>query len=599
MELLLFTKKYISFTIKEQDNIIYVVLTILLGGNTMKKLIALLLAFVMMLSMVACNQTQPNQTNEGTEPNKNNEQNTTVPTEKKDPVTLTMYPLNANMTSGKIEGWLGDFLLENYNVILDVWAYSEEKANAIIAGGELPDIMYFNSQTDFKALADSGLLLDMDDYLDKMPHLSENATITPALEYVRQYVTDGTLCFLPLVVGTTANAADVDRQAVKLNWDVYEKIGAPEIKDLDQLVDVLKKMKEAQPTAPDGSPMYAMHLFNNMDSTYFYAMYSWLCINGSWHGEIGKFLIPDCETGVWNYMLDDDSLYYQGLKFFNTLYREDLLDPDSITTERTAQHKKIEAGGALAGWAAVPGYEENGYYAVSIKDVKTAYATENVYGNGNYIGVSAKTEHLDEVLSIIDMLADPEALTTFMNGPQGELWDLDADGNAYMTEKGIALWVNGQTAVLASGETYSPVNTGAILAPAEESAYNNTLALATSKKCVELQSQTEASAVWRETNNANNYMEVLVRNDGLLDPFYLNTYMFAANPTDEQSLIIDEAKNIIVQASWKMVYAESDAEFDQIWDKAVKDCEELGIKAIADWRRNELVNAKKLIESME
>lgn len=565
----------------------------------MKKLIALLLAFVMMLSMVACNQTQPNQTTGSTEPNNPSKDTTPATTEKKDPVTLTLYPLNANVTSGKVEGWLGDFLLENYNVILDIWAYSDEKANAIIAGGDLPDIMYFNTQTDFKVMADSGLLLDMDAYLDKMPHLSENATIKPALEYVRQYVTDGSLCFLPLVVGTTANGADVGRQAVKLNWNIYEKIGAPEIKDLDQLVDVLKKMKEAQPTAPDGSPMYAMHLFNNFDSTYFYAMYSWLCINGSYHGEMDKFLIPDCEKGVWNYMLDDNSLYYQGLKFFNTLYREGLLDPDSITTDRTAQHKKIEAGGALAGWAAVPGWEANGYYAVSIKDVKTADANVNAYGNGNYIGVSAKTEHLDEVLSIIDMLADPEALTTFMNGPQGELWDIDADGNAYMTDKGTTLWVNGQTVALASGETYSSVNIPAILAPAEESAYNNAVALSASKKCVELQSQTEASAVWRETNKASNYMEVLVRNDGLLDPFYLNTDMFAANPTDEQSLIIGEAKNIIVQASWKMVYAASDAEFDQIWDKAVKDCEELGIKAIADWRRDELVNAKKLIESME
>ncbi len=572
----------------------------------MKKLIALLLALVMVFAMAACTQEKPVETTGSTEPNKTPEQTTPVTTEKKDPVTITLYPLNANLTSGPVEGWLGEWLLENYNVILEVWAFSDEKANAIIAGGELPDIMYLNSKTDFKVLEDSGLFMDLDPYLEKMPHVMENAKIQTALEYTRQYVTNGSLSFMPLRIGTNSTAADTERDAVKLNWAIYEEIGAPEIETWEDLIDVLKQMQAAHPTAPDGSPMYAMHLFNNMDTTYFYAMYSWLCINGYYYSEMPYFLASDAVEGNYEYILDEDGVYKEGLKFFNTLYREGLLDPDSITTERTAQHKKIEAGGALAGWAAVPGWEMNGYWPVFVGELQTpsthAKTGENVkkvsYGSGNYLGVSAKTEHLEEVLTILDMLADPDALTVLQNGPQGDMWDIDANGKAYMTEKGIGWWVNGQEATLNNGEVYKLFNTQMILASAEPNSYGTTIAMSSSDQCIELKSQTPESESWRKLYNANNYLEVLNNNNAAIYPFYSNQSKFAASASEEQSLIIDEAKNIIVAASWKMVYAETDAEFEQIWADAVKDCEELGIKAIAEWRIGELAKAAEIIESL-
>ena len=51
------------------------------------------------------------------------------------------------------------------------------------------------------------------------------------------------------------------------------------------------------------------------------------------------------------------------------------------------------------------------------------------------------------------------------------------------------------------------------------------------------------------------------------------------------------AKQEIVTASWKMIYAKTDAEFEQLWDAAVAKCEEAGIKAIYDWRVAEMNEA--------
>ena len=69
----------------------------------MKKLLALLLALVMVLSMAACAPADTGSSNPDTT-GSNGE--TTPP----DPVTITLYPLNANLTSGTVGGWLGEFL---------------------------------------------------------------------------------------------------------------------------------------------------------------------------------------------------------------------------------------------------------------------------------------------------------------------------------------------------------------------------------------------------------------------------------------------------------------------------------------------------------
>ena len=120
----------------------------------MKKLISLLLALVMLFTLAACNnsdkpvETKPNETkpqsgnNEGTKP---------VETAPAEPVKITLFPLNANAMSGEVGGWIGEYLASQ-GIILEIMAYSEDKLNAILAGEDLPDIMYLPAGTDFLSL---------------------------------------------------------------------------------------------------------------------------------------------------------------------------------------------------------------------------------------------------------------------------------------------------------------------------------------------------------------------------------------------------------------------------------------------------------------
>ena len=47
-------------------------------------------------------------------------------------------------------------------------------------------------------------------------------------------------------------------------------------------------------------------------------------------------------------------------------------------------------------------------------------------------------------------------------------------------------------------------------------------------------------------------------------------------------LMIDAIKDKVTTASWKMVYASSDSEFDALWDQMVADCNGLDANSISE-----------------
>lgn len=48
-----------------------------------------------------------------------------------------------------------------------------------------------------------------------------------------------------------------------------------------------------------------------------------------------------------------------------------------------------------------------------------------------------------------------------------------------------------------------------------------------------------------------------------------------------------------------MVYAETDEEFDKLWDQMVSDCEGLGAQEVIEWKLADIENAKKVRDSLE
>lgn len=548
----------------------------------MKKMLSLLLALVMVLSMAAC-----------------------VPADQQgdvgangEPVTITMYPLNANLQSGTVGGWLGEYLLSK-GIILEIWPYSDEKFTAMITGGQLPDILYIPTEADTVALSESGLLLDLAPYLDKMPHLNTEGQKV-AQNYVTQYVTDGTLNMLPLMVGKgVTTAIDTERNAVKLHWETYTSIGAPEINTWDDLIEVLKQMKEAYPKSALGEETYGARLYAN-DGTFFYSIANWYNVNGCTSSELPYFIEVNQVTESFDYLLNDNSQYKAGLAFFNKLYREGLLDPESMNKDRATQQASVTAGGALAGWSGAPGWEQYGYYPVYIGE-SVSYRDESgtPYGNNGYLAVSANTEEVEACLKLLDMFANPDDVLTIQYGPQGHLWDVDENGKGYITDKGYRLFIHGDT-VKINNEEYELFNTPFLISAGEEASNGLPRSAGDAVEIIEYQADTELMQSWKEVYPGySGFRELLLEKDQFVNvPFDKDVSKFVDAADDTQQLIINAARKIIVQASWKMIYAESDAEFEKLWDDATAECEKAGIKDIFEWRLAELKDGMAIRDSL-
>ena len=323
-----------------------------------KRMLALLLATATVLT--ACGQAPAEEPASET-PDVETEAETST-TEPGEMVTISLYPANANLTSGMVTGHRADYFAEN-GFELEVWAFSDEKTNAILASGGLPDIMYVQKGEMLDNMIEAGMVLNLEEYLDQIPHLYSSEHMEHALDLVRENASAGTgqVYALPIGVGdgksVDAWADRADRNIVKLRWDVYEEIGAPEIKDYWELIDVMEQMVKAHPEEEDGTKNYGMFLDNGLDGSYFGAMMLWYRWQGYTESYLPYMLETNMVTGEFDSILSEDSLYYEGLKWYNEVYRRGLMDPESINTDRGTQAKKVDAayamvpGGTLPGWA--------------------------------------------------------------------------------------------------------------------------------------------------------------------------------------------------------------------------------------------------------
>lgn len=589
--------------------------------NPFKRPFALGLAGAMALSMAACGSSSSSTASSTVAESASESAESTAQfnigevgtTTSADVPTITLYPRDANLTSGLVGGYKGDyFASRGFNV--EVWAYSDEKTNAILASGDMPDIMYIPAKN-VDDMIESGMLLNLDDYLDQMPHVQSYDGLDTALNYVREYRSNdtGSVYVMPLVVGDNAThylASDTtERNAVKLNWAAYEAAGCPEITDMDSLLDATEAMLAAMPTAEDGNPMYGTVLNSGSDTSYWACMVMWYRMQGYLEQELPYLLEENMVDGTVESILSEDSMYYQGLKWYNSAYKRGLIDPDSISNDRATQKPKVDNGYTITPSGYLPGWA-NTYMPYYVPGTKIYYNYTNTYGDPNYvIGINAKTENLEACLNFIDMLADPDAYLWIRSGPAGEIWDVDENGVATITETGIESakkYGTGGVFTTSSGEEIALWNTpwivsdgGALTSYTDAEGNPRANMTSTWTEMLEISTDNDEVRAWQKDTGYDTWMDWLNENNAYADSSALDDITtFVSIPDDVMQLTIDSIKDVVTTASWKMVYAESDADFDALWDKMVSDCEGLGAEDIISWRLADIENAKTIRDSL-
>lgn len=521
----------------------------------------------------------------------------------KEVVTIEFYGMGNNRNS--MDGFMNDYLAEKIGVRVEVIPMDNDKTQALLASGDLPDIGRYYVNGSFAPVMRTGLVLELSDYLDKLPNIAENWP--KAIDFAREVICEGEgLYCVPTEIGVyNSYPIDTGTYQIQLRWDVYESIGAPEVKNTDDLIQVMKQMMEAMPEAEDGTKTWGLSAFPEWDgSNYLSAAGKIASISGVQLNVGSSLMEYDIVNDELRPMIDADSTYVKGLKFLFDCQQAGVLDPDSVTQTYNATQAKLKSGAAMCvmtgNYVDVYNNDEHnngenpsGYLPLVEDWIITTCSGPQQIGGGNTstIAISASTDKLDACLAFINEIYDEHTMLTMYNGPQGEMWDI-VDGKLVSLDGFIEMYNTGST-TLESGEVLQNGQFWCIWGwtndtltsygePVRQTEWSSTALAATSTKIFEM---------WRETTGYQLPIDAY-KEQGTIAYNALAT-RFMPTLDDDAQMMRTSIGEKVVAASWKMVYAADEAEFNALLDEMRADCDALGLKSLEDACTENWASAKE------
>ena len=551
-----------------------------------KKLISLLAATAMLVSTLAgCGGSADTATDPGTAATTTD--TTSTDTASNDAggggtMEIEVYDAAANY-QGLQTGWFEKVVKDRFDIDLNIIA-PQVAGDAIYqtrtSAGNLGDIVLLDA-VDFADCVKAGLIKDIS---ADLPNYSNLNAYADQIKVYNQGLegNNGEIYGIPtqmMNTSPTSYSQDVIYSSPLLRWDYYSELGCPEIKDLDGLVDVLGQMQKAHPTNESGDPCYAVSLWPDWDGNDNMLGIANVVQLTTWYGEkIKDSAILKADGKTFTPITDKNASYYKMLKFLNTLYKNGLVDPDSGTQDWNAACAKMSAGQVNLFWYSWQvGFWnsqerlENGTAMIFIPvDDQNYYADADAYyGSGRVFGIGSGVDDAKykKILEFLDWYASPEGCEFQHAGIKDFNYTVGADGkftaindNALMDnlpvpeEYGGAGYSDGNNQInewIVSSNSVDP-NTGETYAKDYWSSWK----AATS---------TQMKKDWAARFGAAEPAEWMQKNGKLvISP---NVTVPLSSDTADISVIRNQCNETLCDYSWKMIFAESDAEFDSMWDE--------------------------------
>lgn len=402
----------------------------------MKKIIAILLALVMVVGMLAaCNNEKPVETNpnetQGNKPVETQPEETEPAVDKTQPLTLDiMVERHSNTTNDAKDLWFIKYLdwwLKEQgwtNVTINATQLSEaDQLSLMLATDSLPDLIMGPTLSASNAVVyGSGeeMIMDWAPYMNEtsMPNLMNriNENITNAIT-----APDGGIYSVPYITSDvsykepSSDFGMTDRLFIHQAW--LDKTGKSMPTNIDELLDVLRAFKEVELESGEE----VVPLSNNADF-----LQKWIWAGLGYYGSTGKFTVGTefaiKDEQVYLPAYTDDYRYYVTL--MNQLYTEGLISPDFYTMDGTAARGIMTAGrcGALCDWTigkvpegtqtewhSVPVFALNGNDQVAIT-LSSQFSDGRIWANSSF-------ECPELIVEIVDYLYSTEGFIMYRFGP--------------------------------------------------------------------------------------------------------------------------------------------------------------------------------------
>jgi putative aldouronate transport system substrate-binding protein len=535
------------------------------------------------------------------------------------PLTIDILDNAANY-QGEQTGWFGKVVKDKFNLTLNILApqiSGDSLYKTRAAAGNLGDLVIIdNSQ--LKDCIQSGLVMDISDMIKNYPNLMKYYS---HFEYFNANF-DKTINPKGLIYGLPTYEADTSPTAYSQNmaysspilpWDYYSGVGNPTMNNLNDLLDTLKKMQDKYPKTKDGKPIHAITLWKDWDGTIMENV-RWLC---NWYGyqkpaETSSVLLN--AAGNVQQVTDDNGVYRKILKFYFDANQKGLVDPDSASQDWNKVSEKLTNKQVLLLWYSWQtgfyntierGKNKDGNVFVPISDIKILQEGDAYYGDGRVFAIGSKAKDPKRIMEFLDWYVSPEGLRYLSAGIEGFNYEKTTDGKFKFTDKGQTAFTNnlpvpeanggggfkdGQSAInsMIMGDFCKDPDTGEFYNP---NYWSSTIEA----------NKTALTNEWMQKYQAKNSVDYLKKNN-MIDIVPNVNASFETDSSDIKNKR-SQCQQLVVNTSWKMVFAKNENEFNQLWEKMKTDLAGLGwndlvstdtarCKTLVDLRAKAVSNAK-------
>ena len=534
---------------------------------------------------------------------------------KNEVIKLNVYSQLANF-SGKQIGWSADILKKKFNVELNIIPEGDGVFETRMTSGNLGDIVVWGADNDKYPLAVKNNLLfgwEDDNVLDEYgPYIKKN--MPDALKKNKELTKTITNGASDKLYGFGANVAlnSKDHESFfytwDTRWDLYKKLGYPKVKNLQDYHKMLKNMQKLCPSDDSGNKVYAVSLWPDWaDAMVMYVKAMATAYYGYDELALGLY---DPTNGKYHDALEEKGPYLEMLKWFNDLYQDGLIDPDSMTQTYDEMIAKVQNGGTLFSifnYSGSLGYNTKEHtsagklmYCMKPEDASPIVYGMNTQGGDRVWSIGAKTEYPEKCMEIINYLATPEGRMTMEYGPKGYTWDYDDQKHAYLTDVGVKCQ-NDKNTTMGGGykgsyhdgelqinnvtwslDASNPDSDGETYNKESWASYNAT-------------PSSDIEKDWRDKTGCTTINEYMEKGKYTVAPgtsFSKETQDTTLKTTWNQ--VTTEIKN----SSWKAIYAKSDKKFDSVVAGMKKSAKKYGYDKCVEWSRNQASRRKALEDAI-
>ena len=381
-------------------------------------------------------------------------------------VTLNVFmDLGANLSSGIQSDPVAEYIREKTGVILNVEGSDPDKAAAMVASGDLYDISILDNPAYIPPLISSKAVADLTDWMQYAPNVTEN--FHGLIKYSQDYLGNKAegLFSLPMRAKPISSPLAKDMGGNFVRWNHYVEAGSPEIKSIDDLLDLFETIQKNNPETESGQKAYALSQWMDWGKGSFASAIS----KYTSRSEDTLFSSYDIDAVEYQDLMNDDNAYLIYADFMFKANQRGILDPEAFVQRHEDYNAKLQDGRVLTTmyqWEInnknneFKSVNEAGFVDIPFADTEEFKAKINREAAFGYpqrlLVVSSKCDDtkMRAIMRLIDFLYSEEGTRVMANGPKGVTWNDDGNGGAAFTDETLAAIKEDPSYLVSQGATY-------------------------------------------------------------------------------------------------------------------------------------------------